>query len=228
MATMTKARSFGDTPKGIPDTKRCPDCKGWFRQDDETSKLLSSYDTHIRNEHPDLLARQDNFLRDLYKVPDEQSLADFFRDPIEEKRKEKRRMANATKEKPARAEKAPKAEPVPCMDGCGLMANPGRFFKPGHDARLKSQLIKISEGGPGEIADEVKPLLSETLFGGRFAFMVEKGWKKPPIQVTKTKASKADASKADASDDKADALAKLAQTSKANKAGAIARRNAQS
>lgn len=34
----------------------------------------------------------------------------------------------------------------PCYCGCGFMANPGRNFLQGHDARLKSMLSKLDQG----------------------------------------------------------------------------------
>lgn len=194
------------------DTKQCPVCKDWYRNDDQTSRLLSTYDTHVLTEHPDLLEKQENFMRDFYKISPEMSLEEFFRDPDEERRKEQRKMASATKEK---AEKAPAKPAIKCLDGCGMMTKPGRYFLPGHDARLKSKLIKLQEGNPDapDIAADVRPLLKEELFKGRFAEMANPAWKRPATQQAKGST-------------KADATEKLAQISKKNDAGQAARKAA--
>lgn len=215
MALATKPRAKDRERLTIPDTKRCPECSRWFLQDDATSRLLSSYDTHILQEHPDLVKKQEAFLRGLYRVPVEVELSEFFREPEEEERKKQRMAATATKKE--QAEKAPAKPAGPCLDLCGLMTKPGRNFLPGHDARLKSRLIKIQNGDPeaGDVPDEVKPHLDE-LFNGRFSEMGKASWKKPLAQNTKT--AKGDKG------DKEDAIGKLAQMGKG--AGAAARKAA--
>lgn len=214
MALATKARTAVKDRVIIPDTKRCPKCGDWFLQDDATSRLLSSYDTHILTTHPELPQEQNQFLREFYKVPDSVSLQEFFREPEEEERKRKA-MAEKTAKK-EQAEKAPKAEAGPCLDGCGMMANPGRNFLPGHDAKLKSYLLKVDNGDPsvGDVPASVKDKLKD-LFNGKFAHMAAANYRKPAVQATSSKKS-----------DKAEAVGKLAQLGKG--AGAAARKAAAS
>ncbi len=73
--------------------------------------------------------------------------------PAEEKRKILRDnalkmyrldAAAASNAKEGADEKKPKGESIYCLDGCGQKTRPGSKFKPGHDARLKSMLLKLS------------------------------------------------------------------------------------
>lgn len=49
-----------------------------------------------------------------------------------------------------------KAEAKPCECGCKAMAKPGRKFRPGHDAKLKSQLREAAGNGDKEAQAELK------------------------------------------------------------------------
>ena len=72
---------------------------------------------------------------------------------------------------------------ISCLDGCGDITNPGRKFRPGHDARLKSKMGKASVGEIGYeflanplIIDGLESLIAEGLgedvIGGRDGYSV--------------------------------------------------------
>jgi hypothetical protein len=65
----------------------------------------------------------------------------------------------------AKAKKVSKVEvkPKPCECGCKAMAKPGSRFLPGHDAKLKSRLLKASRDGDKAAKKE----------------LVSRGWYKP-------------------------------------------------
>lgn len=67
----------------------------------------------------------------------------------------KQTVETAEQEPASNGRKAGKATPRECQCGCGEITSGGNF-RPGHDARMKGQLIRlVEEGGPeGEAALE--------------------------------------------------------------------------
>ncbi len=62
--------------------------------------------------------------------------------PKAAKKPAKKAAATAT----TRAPRGTPKETVECWDGCGAMAAPGRRFVIGHDAKLKSMILKLEKG----------------------------------------------------------------------------------
>jgi hypothetical protein len=50
-------------------------------------------------------------------------------------------------------------KPMPCLDGCGILAKAGSSYLPGHDAKLASMLQKFSDGLITELPALVKTLI---------------------------------------------------------------------
>lgn len=82
------------------------------------------------------------------------------------------KAAKTTKEAaPAKAAPAPKAAPatVACGCGCGAQANPGRLYRPGHDARHAGQVGRaLAAKAPG--AEEAASALPAALEAKARAF----------------------------------------------------------
>jgi hypothetical protein len=101
-------------------------------------------------------------------------------------------MATATKTTTRKAEAA-EQEFKRCACGCSLIVNPKRRFAPGHDARLKSQLLKRFDGGDESAAVE----------------LMERGWRSnDELEARAEKREKAAKEKAEREKAKAEKAAK--------------------